>query len=135
MTSKFIVSTTLASAGIFIPSSKKIFSFDLSNEKIQVNPIENYSEIIPEKIPMSFNFDFEEINEIILEKMKKESLNSAIKKYLFSFQSLKKVPYLIGTLFLQNMGLLKVEIDLKTKEIKAFDRKSFFDVLKVIKKK
>jgi len=33
------------------------------------------------------------------------------------------------------MGLLKVEIDLKTKEIKAFDRKSFFDVLKVIKKK
>ena len=41
----------------FVPKNKKIYSFQLENN-MQLIPIENKNDIIPEKISMNCNFDF-----------------------------------------------------------------------------
>jgi len=42
---------------------------------------------------------------------------------------------LVGTAFISALGMLKIEIDIKDKKITDFEKKSFMDMMKIIKKK
>ncbi len=118
----------------FIPSTKKLFSFKLENNGEMV-PIETADQRIPEKISLTANFDFEEMQKLILEEMQKKQITNKIQKMLFSLQRIEGKDLLIGTIFITMMGILNVQIDVNKKEILFFEKKSFFDMIKVVKKK
>lgn len=117
----------------YVPSEKKMFSFQLEKEMLLM-PLENYDERVPEKLNENFDFDFSEIEKMIEDKMKEENVNKEVQKFLFSLQNMKGKNFLIGTIFLSGMGILKVTIDLDEKKIMDFSKKSFFDMMKIIKK-
>ena len=49
-------------------------------------------------------------------------------------QAKDKKNYLLGTIFISGLGLLKVRIDLNEKKIVGFEKMSFFDMIKIVKK-
>jgi hypothetical protein len=118
----------------YVPSIDKMFAFKIDN-KIEMLPIEDYGKgFIPQKIPDNVNFDFQEVEDMILERMKTEKITNKIEKLLLSLQSKDKKNYILGTIFISGLGILKVKIDLDEKKIDDFERKSFFDMIKVVKK-
>jgi hypothetical protein len=116
------------------PKDKKIYSFKV-NEDIQLSPIDNFDSRIPRKLSTNHSFELKDFEKLILNKMKKENITGKIQKIIFSMQPLEKKEYLVITVFLSNLKLLKVHIDLKTKKITYFEKKSFFDLIKIVKKK
>jgi len=117
----------------YVPSEKKIFSIKLE-KNIELAPLENYDERIPEKLKENLDFDFDEIENMIINKMKEENVNKQIQKLLFSFQNMKGKNFLIGTIFISGMGILKVTISLDENKIISFEKKSILDMFKIIKK-
>lgn len=117
----------------FIPSTKKIFSFKLESGGEKV-PVEILEKFVPTKISLNYNFDFKDIEEKIEEKMKEEGIKNKLQKMLFSLQKVKGKELLIGTVFISMMGMLKVHIEISTMKIIEFEKKSFFDIVKVGKK-
>jgi hypothetical protein len=118
----------------YIPSTKKLFSFQLES-KIEVVPIEQVQEKVLEKINDNVNFEFEEIEKIIDEEMVKQNVKDKIQKILLSLQKIDGKDLLIGTVFISTLGMIKVSIDLVEKNITEFEKKSFFDMLKIVKGK
>ncbi len=117
----------------YAPSNKKMFSFQLE-KGFEIVPLENYDERAPEKLSEKIEFDFEKIEDLIINKMKDENVNKQIQKLLLSLQSMEEKNFIIGTIFISGMGILKVTIDLSENKIVNFEQKSFFDMMKIIKK-
>lgn len=118
----------------FVPSIDKMFSFKLNNG-VEMIPIEDYGKgFKPEKISDNVDFDFDEVEEMIQGKMNEEKIKNKIEKLLFSLQSRERKNYLLGTIFISGLGILKVRIDLDDRKIVDFEKKSFFDMMKVVKK-
>ena len=66
--------------------------------------------------------------------MKEENVNKQIQKLLFSLQNLNGKNFLIGTIFISGMGILKVTISLDENKIISFEKKSILEMFKIIKK-
>ena len=111
-----------------------MFSFQLEKE-IEPVLLETYDQRVPEKLDNNLNFDFNEVEEMIKEKIQEEKINNQIQKILLSLQSIKQKNFFIGTIFVSGMGILKVTINLDENKIIDFSKKSFFDIMKIIKKK
>lgn len=116
----------------YLPDTKKIFSFRI-NKEIDLIPLENVDPTIPEKLGMNYSFDLPTYEKMILDKIAEEKVNGTLQKILFSLQKTKGKDYLVTTCFLSNLGLLKVQIDITQNKIILFEKKSFFDMIKVIK--
>ena len=116
----------------YVPKKKKIFSFKLENG-VEVIPIEVMIEKIPEKLEINFDFDFEEIEKMISKKMEKQNIKNKIQKIILSLQNLDGRAFLIGTMFISMLGILKIQIDLSNMKITEFEKKSFFDMMKRVK--
>ncbi len=112
----------------------KIFSFQLEDNCKKIE-LENYSKETPEKISEKINLDFKEFEELLIEKMEKENIKNKIQKFLFSLQKINKENFFIGTIFISGMGMIQIKINLNKKEITEFEKKSIFDIMKVVKKK
>ncbi len=122
----------------FIPSLNKMFSFKLNQNPVEMMPVENFGYTDNEKIkPVSDNldFEFEELEIIIEKRMEQEKMKKKIEKLIWSLQNRNGKNYLIGTIFISGLGMIKVSVDLYKKELIDFEKKSFFDFIKVIKKK
>ena len=117
----------------YIPSSKEMFSFKL-NDKIELTSVKIFDERIPEQIFTDFNIDLDKFEKIILKKMELEKIKNSAKKFLFSLQNLEKKTYLLVTIFLSNLGLLKINIDLAKGEIISFEKKSMSEIFKIFRK-
>ncbi len=117
----------------YVPSSKKTFSFEMENE-IKMVPLERDYETILDKVLMKKHFDFDKLKEKILIEMELKKINSRIQKMIFSLQNKEGKDILIGTIFLSGLGLLKVDIDINSNQITEFEKKSLFDMMKIIKK-
>lgn len=118
----------------FLPKEKKIFSFQLE-EGIQKVPVEMFDKKIPEKISAEHDYDFDDIEKMIISEMEKERIKNKIQKMIFSLQKLKEKDFLVGTVFVSMLGMLKVHISLSEMKITLFEKKSFFDMMNVLKKK
>jgi hypothetical protein len=122
----------------FIPELNKMFSFKLNQNPIEMTPIELFIKDVeqhtPEKISDNFNFNFEDILKMVEIKMNEENIKNNIEKTLWSIQNKNGKTFLIGTVFLSNLGIIKVNFDLNDKKITDFEKKSFFDFIKVMKK-
>jgi len=117
----------------FDSDTGKWFSFHLDNE-VSLVPIEVKEIKIPEKIPDNLEFDFNWVENIILGEMGVNKINNKLQKILLSLQRLDGKDYLLGTVFVSGMGMLRVKIDLDEKRVIDFEKKSFFDLMSVLKK-
>jgi len=117
----------------YVPSEKKFFSFQIDGE-IKCSPIERNDEKIPEKVSENLDFDLDKIKEMISREMEWKKINNKIQKLLLSLQSKGGKDFLLGTIFVSGFGMIKVTIDLKEKRITDFEKKSFFDMLNIMRK-
>ncbi len=119
----------------FVPSINKMFSFKFEDEKIELIPVEDFGkDFVPVLIQDKINFDFDEIKKMIEFKMQEEKIKSKLQKMLFSLQNKDGMNFLIGTIFISGLGLLKIKLDLEKDEIIEFEKKSLFDMMKIVKK-
>ena len=116
----------------FIPKENKMISFQLEN-KCSLVPLEIQEGFKPERISLKHDFEFNAVEKIIQAKMANKGIKNSIQKFLFSLQHKGARDFLVGTVFISNFGLLKVNIDLTDMEIIHFEKKSFFDMLKITK--
>lgn len=116
----------------YIPKTKKMFSFKLE-DGVEMMPIDIVLGKIPEKLDIGFDFEFEEIEKMLEDKMKEENINSKMQKIILSLQDLKGKPFLVGTIFISMLGLLKIQIDISDMKIVEFEKKSLFDMMKRVK--
>lgn len=118
----------------YLPKNGKTFSFQLEN-KINLIELERNDNIVPQKVLMKNDFDFDKIKEKILTEMELKKISNKIQKMIFSLQNIDGKDFLIGTIFLSGLGLLKVDIDLAENIFTEFEKKSLFDMMKIVKKK
>lgn len=118
----------------YVPDSKKTFSFELENG-IKLMPLERNDEVIMKKVLMKDHFDFDELKEKIMTEMELKKINNKIQKMIFSLQNMDGKDFLLGTIFLSGLGLLRADIDIQENQITDFEKKSLFDMMKIVKKK
>lgn len=114
----------------YIPSKNQMFSFKLEENGVMV-PVELVDKSEFKPISLEHDFDFNEIVNIISKEMEKKSIKSKVQKILLSLQNKDGKDYLVGTIFISNFGLLRINIDLSDMSVKHFEKKSFFDMLKI----
>ena len=114
----------------FIPLQNKMFSFKLE-DNCQMIPVDIVDNIEFKPIFINHNFDFSEIKNIISREMQKRDIKNKVQKILLSLQHKKGKDYLIGTVFISNFGLLSINIDVSNMNVTHFEKKSFFDMLKI----
>lgn len=117
----------------FIPSKKKAFSFQVE-DNCKMVPV-GIADFNIGKISLNHNFDFQKIQDLIIAEMKSRNVGSTLQKILLSLQNKEGRDYLVGTVFISNFGLLKVNIDLTDMRVIDFEKKSFFDMVKFTGKK
>jgi hypothetical protein len=117
----------------FVPESKKTFSFELENG-IKLIPLERYDEKILGRVSLKEDFDFDEIEKMISTEMELKQIKNKMQKMIFSLQNIKGKDFLLGTIFVSGLGLIKANISLPDKKITDFEKKSFFDMMKIIRK-
>ncbi|MFW5846856.1 MAG: hypothetical protein ACOCUU_01730 [Nanoarchaeota archaeon] len=122
----------------YVPSINKLFSFKLEFSEEQIEPIQQ--EILQAnnfpKLALNYSFDFDKIKSLIENEMQKQKISNNIEKMLFSLQKLEKdnKDYLIGTIFLSNLAMLKIKIDIQDMKITEFKKQSFMDMMNIFKK-
>lgn len=117
----------------FVPENKKLFSFQLEGPNTERVPVEQVPEHVS-KISDNIDFDFQEIELMILDKMTEENIKKEVQKILLSLQNVDGRNYLIGTVFITGLGMIKINIDLEEMKITEFKQKSFLDMMNVFKK-
>lgn len=118
----------------YVPSSQKTFSFELEKE-VKLVELERIGEKVLDKVLLKKDFDFYKIEEKIRIEMELGGIKNKIQKMIFSLQNIKGKDVLLGTIFLSGLGLLKVNIDVYDNQTIDFEKKSLFDMIKVIPKK
>ncbi len=118
----------------YVPSKKELFSFQLENN-CKKEKMELFKEEDLRKIPEDIKIDFNEIGNLVFKKLKDEKIKNKVQKAMFSLQKKNKKEMLIGTIFISNLGLVKMNIDLEKKQVTDFEKKSFFDMMNIFKRK
>lgn len=117
----------------YIPEKNQMFSFKLE-DKIEKIPIEVITNI-PEKIPEDIDFRFEDIEALLGKEIIDKKISNKLQRILLSLQRKDGKDFLIGSIFVSAMAMIKVEIDLLEMKITSFEKKSFFDMIKIVKNK
>lgn len=115
----------------YVPNDNKMFSFNLEGN-IEKTPIETITEI-PEKIPKDIDFNIQEVEKLIMTEMENKKITNKVQKIFLSLQKKKEEVLLIGTVFISSLAILRVDIDIKEKRVVSFEKKSFFDMMRIVK--
>jgi len=118
----------------YFTEDQKFFSFQLEQD-CKLVPVDVPEIKKPGKLPSDLDLDFNEIEKLIEHKMVNEKINNKIQKFLFSLQNINNKILLNGTVFISMLGMIRISIDVENMKILDFEKKSFFDVMKVSKKK
>lgn len=118
----------------YLPNVKKMVSFQVE-DKIKEVPVEIIEGKIFEKINDHINLDFENIEKIIIDEMNKQNIKNKIEKILLSLQNIDGNDFILGTIFISALGMIKIHINILEKKVISFEKKSIFDMLKIVKKK
>jgi len=114
------------------PDYKKMTSFQLEKEVTSI-PVEQVPDVA-NKLADNIDFDFQKIEDLILDKMEQEKIKKNIQKILFSLQNIEGINYLLGTIFISGLGMIKINIELDKMKITDFQNKSFLDMINVFKR-
>jgi len=113
----------------YSPDDKQTWSFQLEDNSRLV-PIEQIDKRTPEKIPDNLDFNFDYAEKKIIGEMFENKITNKIQKIIWSLQRLDSKDFLIGTIFISGMGLIKIKINLPDMEVVEFEKKNFMDFLK-----
>jgi hypothetical protein len=118
----------------YVPSEKKIISFEMENKGRQV-PIDPINDRVPGHLREEFDFEFDEVESLVEESMRKNEVKAKIEKIMVSLQESPEdnKPYLICTVFLSGLGMANVTISVQNKRVISFEKKSFFNLLRKVK--
>lgn len=121
----------------FIPSKNKMFSFTLEDgcKMVPVDMVDISTLNKENQISLTSVFDFDDIEQRIVNEMQIQKIDKKIQKFLLSLQRKNGKDFILATVFISNMGLLKAMIDLEGLRVTDFEKKSFMDFLKIGKKK
>ncbi len=117
----------------YIPEKKEMFSFKME-ENIEKVPVEIITEV-PEKIPEDIDFRFEEIEALLGKEIIGKNISNKLQRILLSLQRKNGKDFLVGSIFVSAMAMIKIEIDLSEMKVTSFEKKSFFDMIKIVKNK
>jgi len=117
----------------YVPESGKTFSFELENG-VKLIPLERYDEKVFEEISLKDEFDFDKIEKIISTEMEMQKIKNKMQKMIFSLQNIEGKDMFLGTIFVSGLGMIKADISLSDKRITEFEKKSLFDMMKIMKK-
>jgi hypothetical protein len=118
----------------YIPDKKEMFSFKLDLDKgIEKVPVEMISDKVPGKLSENTDFDFEEIEKLLSGEIELQGIKNKLQKIIISLQNHEDKIGLFCTVFVSMLGLLRVNIDLETKRVTLFEKRSFFDMIKRVK--
>jgi len=118
----------------YVPSTKKLFSFQLE-KGCELVPMDKLDDNFKAgKLAINYNFDFSDVEKLIQNEMALKGMTNKIQKFLFSLQHKDGKDYLIGNVFISGFGIIKVNIKITDMKIILFEKKSFFDMLKITKK-
>jgi len=112
----------------------RIISFQLENN-CNKTELENFEDKIPAQIFDDYNFEFDKVEKLVLDKMQEKEINKELQKILVSLQNIEGVDFLVGTIFTSGFGMSNFKIDLREMIVTDFEQKSFFDVMKIMRKK
>jgi hypothetical protein len=119
----------------FVPSTNKLFSFQLEKE-CELMPMDKLEDNFKSgKLAANYNFDFNDVESLIQKEMAAKGVTNKIQKMLFSLQHKDSKDYLIGTVFISGFGIIKINIDITDMKVILFEKKSFFDMLRITKSK
>jgi hypothetical protein len=113
--------------------SERIFSFMLE-KNCELIPLENFNKQQLTKVTLNYDFDFDEIKQKIEKEMEEKKINKKIEKILFSLQNFEGMDFLVGTVFISNLGIIKIKINIPSLDIEEFEQKSFMDMINIFKK-
>jgi len=116
-----------------LSNKPKMFSFQIEDE-ITFIPIKILDDKVPEKISEDCDFDFERIEKLIEGEMFEKKIKNKIQKILLSLQNKNGRDFLLGTIFISSMGIMKIQIDLDEMKIINFEKKNFLDMINIFKK-
>lgn len=117
----------------YCPKIGKMYSFQSENNMEKI-PITLVGDKIPDKISLNYDFEFNEVKDILNNEMKNQNVKGELQKILLSLQNIGGKDFLVGTVFISMMGMLKIKIDIVEKKIIEFEKKSFFDMVNIFKK-
>ncbi|MFH1430891.1 MAG: hypothetical protein ABIG37_00275 [Nanoarchaeota archaeon] len=117
----------------YVPSSKQMFSFQLEKDCEKVL-IETREDFLPEKISEKIDFNLNEIERALIKRMKADKIQEKVQKIFISLQRANNKDKLIGTIFISAMGMISFEIELSSRKIISFQKKSFLDFFRILKK-
>lgn len=118
----------------FLPEENKIFSFQLEENCKQV-PMDNLNSEAPKILDFKDNLEIQEIEDLIQTEMENQAIKNKIQKILFSINNFENQVFIFGTVFISNLGMIKLRISLKDKKIIDFKKESFMDMINIFKKK
>lgn len=118
----------------WLPDEKKMVSFKMTGSIEFVN-VENYDKRPFEKLSMNYEFDLEKVKLKIEKEIEKQKIKGKLQKILFSLQKFEGKDYLIITAFLNNLSMIKVQYLIEEDKIINLEKKSFMEMLKIVKKK
>ena len=118
----------------FSPSLNRIFSFKLEEDCVPVE-VEQVPTEKPVAVFDNLDFDFGEVEKLINSEMEKKEIKSKIQKILLSLQNFEGKDFLVGTVFISGMGMIKIKINVVDMKVEEFVKKSFMDMINVFKKK
>jgi hypothetical protein len=118
----------------YVPSTKKTFSFEIENGTKKIE-LERNDSLAMNHVTMKIPFDFDKIKEKILTEMELKKINNKIQKMIFSLQNKDGDDFLLGTIFLSGLGLIRANLNLNKNTFTEFEKKSLFDMIKIVKGK
>ncbi len=118
----------------YFTEDNKFFSFQLEQD-CKLVPVEVPETKKPNRLPSDLDLDFSEVVKLIQDKMDVEKIKSKIQKFLFSLQNMNGKICINGTVFISMLGMIRISIDVEKMDILDFEKKSFFDIMKVNRKK
>ena len=89
-----------------VSGSDKIFSF-MVEKGCEMVPLENVSKQELTRVGLNYDFDFDEVKEKIEGEMKARNIFKKIEKILISIQNFEKKDFIIGTVFISGLGIIK----------------------------
>jgi len=116
-----------------IPSTGKMISFALENE-IEILPMDASDGKKMPKISLSHDFDFNDIEKLVLERMEQEGMKNKLQKMLLSMQNLNGKDFFSGTIFVSGLGLINMTLDITDMNITDFKKRSLLDMMTLFKK-
>lgn len=116
-----------------IPSSGKLISFALENG-IEILPMESPGDKKIPPISLKHDFDFNDIEKLVLERMEQEGMKNKLQKMLLSMQNIKGKDSFSGTIFVSGLGLINMTLDIEDMNMTDFKKRSLLDMMTLFKK-